>query len=92
MRAEYADYLLRPRGNPQVTVHKKLQQCSLFRCFLRFLHWSGCIPVDLSEAVIAPMQPRLERPRRALAWQNVQRLLKAVDPVDTNGPARYALL
>ncbi|TIL83913.1 MAG: integrase, partial [Mesorhizobium sp.] len=132
--AEYADYLLRHRGNPQVTVHKKLQHISKFqdhltqagegwlsigltdvdaflvsyaqrysrshvsdvacsiRCFLRFLHWSGRIPVDLSEAVIAPVQPRLERPRRALAWEDVQRLLKAVDRSTPIGLRDYALL
>ncbi|MER9057328.1 site-specific integrase [Mesorhizobium sp. M0910] len=131
---EYADYLLRHRGNPQVTVHKKLQHIGKFqghliqagegwlsigltdvdaflvsyaqrysrshvsdvacsiRCFLRFLHWSGRIPVDLSEAVIAPVQPRLERPRRALAWENVQRLLKAVDRSTPMGLRDYALL
>ncbi|RWN86079.1 MAG: integrase [Mesorhizobium sp.] len=132
--SEYADYLLRHRGNPQATVDQKLYQigklqdhlaqagedwhsirlvdvdaflvayaqrysrsyvsgvaCSI-RCFLRFLHWSGRIPVDLSEAVIAPVQPRLERPRRALAWEDVQRLLKAVDRSTPMGLRDYALL
>lgn len=132
--AEYADYLLRHRGNPQVTVHKKLHHIGKFqdhlkhagegwqsmrlvdvdaflvshakrysrshvndiacsiRCFLRFLHWSGHIPVDLSEAVIAPVQPRHERPRRALAWADVQRLLKAVNRSTPMGLRDYALL
>jgi len=132
--AEYADYLLRHRGNPQVTVYKKLQQIGKFqdhltqvgkgwqsmrlldvdaflvscakqysrsyvgnvacsvRCFLRFLHWSGRIPVDLSEAVISPARLRLERPRRALAWEDVQRLLKAVDRSTPMGLRDYALL
>ncbi|WP_245440700.1 site-specific integrase [Mesorhizobium sanjuanii] len=65
---------------------------SSIRCFLRFLHWSDRIPVDLSEAVIAPVQPRLERPRRALAWEDVQRLLKAVDRSTLMGLRDYALL
>jgi len=65
--------------------------CSI-RCFLRFLHWSGRIPLDLSEAVIAPVQPRLERPRRALAWEDVQRVLKAVDRSTPLGLRDYALL
>ncbi|MGX5805179.1 hypothetical protein ACWGS9_28615 [Bradyrhizobium sp. Arg314] len=56
------------------------------------LHWSGRIPVDLSEAVIAPVQLRLERPRRALAWEDVQRLLKAVDRSTPMGLRDYALL
>ncbi|MFK0692100.1 site-specific integrase [Mesorhizobium sp. IMUNJ 23033] len=50
------------------------------------------IPVDLSETVIAPVQPRLERPRRALAWEDVQRLLKAVDRSTPMGLRDYALL
>lgn len=62
--------------------------CSL-RCFL---HWSGRMPVDLSDAVIAPVQPRYERPRRALAWDEVQRLLKAVDRSTPTGLRDYALL
>jgi hypothetical protein len=44
------------------------------RCFARFLHWSGESPVDISEAVIAPVQRRHERPRRALSWDDVKRL------------------
>lgn len=133
--AEYADYLLRHRGNPQATVQKKLYHIGRFqdhltqageddwqsmrlvdvdaflisrakrysrshvsdlacsiRCFLRFLHWSGRIAVDLSEAVIAPVQPRHERPRRALAWSDVQRLLRAVDRSTPTGLRDYALL
>lgn len=65
--------------------------CSL-RCFLRFLHWSGRLPVDLSDAVIAPVQPRYERPPRALAWDEVQRLLNAVDRSTPTGRRDYALL
>ncbi|TIL29304.1 MAG: hypothetical protein E5Y82_33570, partial [Mesorhizobium sp.] len=35
--AEYADYLLRHRGNPQVTVHKKLQHIGKFQGHLKHL-------------------------------------------------------
>jgi integrase/recombinase XerD len=132
--AEYAEYLLRHRGNPHVTVRNKLHHIGKFqdhlthagkgwlsmrlldidaflishanrysrsyvsdvacsiRCFLRFLLWSGRIPVDLSEAVIAPVQRRHERPRRALTWSDVQRLLKAVDQSTPTGRRDYALL
>jgi integrase len=132
--AEYADYLARHRGNPAVTIHKKLDHiarlaayltqagqdwqamrlidvdgflvgyakrysrshvsdmaCSI-RCFCRFLHWSGHIPLDLSEAIIAPVQRRNERPQRALAWDQVQRLLSAVDRSTPRGLRDYALL
>ena len=65
---------------------------SAVRCFSRFLHWSGHSPVDISEAVIAPVQRRHERPRRALSWNEVQRLLKAVDRSSPMGLRDYAIL
>ncbi|NKM67630.1 site-specific integrase [Rhizobium laguerreae] len=132
--AQYAAYLTQHRGNPQATVHKKLDHlgklsdhlvlgnrdwhsmqlvdidaflvdcaarysqshvgdiaCTV-RCFCRFLHWSGRSPVDISEAVIAPVQRRYERPRRALSWEDVQRLLRAVDRSSPRGLRDYAIL
>jgi integrase/recombinase XerD len=131
---EYSDHLRRHRGNPDVTVRKKLHHigklqdhlaqvdepwrsmrlvdidaflvdcaqrysratvsdlaCSI-RCFSRFLHSSGRISVDLSEAIIAPIQPRYQRPRRSLPWEDVQRLLRAVDISSARGLRDYAIL
>jgi integrase/recombinase XerD len=65
--------------------------CSI-RCFSRFLHSSGRISVDLSEAIIAPIQPRYQRPRRSLPWEDVQRLLRAVDISSARGLRDYAIL
>lgn len=62
------------------------------RCFSRFLHWSGQSPVDMSEAVVAPSLRRYERPRRALRWDDVQRLLRAVDRSTPIGLRDYAIL
>lgn len=130
----YAEHLVRHRGNPEGTVHKKLHHigklqdhlarhgkgwrlmllididaflidcaqhyarstisdmaCSV-RCFTRFLFATGRIPADLAEAVVAPVQPRYERPRRALPWEDVQRLLRAVDVTTVRGLRDYALL
>ena len=132
--AQYAAYLTQHRGNPEVTVHKKLGHigrlqdhliqagkdwhsmqitdvdaflvgrtarysrshvsdlaCTV-RCFARFLHWCGESPVDISEAVIAPVQRRHERPRRALSWEDVKRLLMAVDRSSPQGLRDYAIL
>jgi integrase len=130
----YADHLHRHRGNPDVTVRKKLYHIGKFqdhlthanrewgsvrlpdiddflvacarrysrstvsdmacsvRCFSRFLYSSGRISVDFAEAIIAPIQPRLERPRRALPWEDVQRLLRAVDISSARGLRDYAIL
>jgi integrase/recombinase XerD len=52
---------------------------STVRSFARFLLFSGRTRADLADAVISPVQPRFERPRRALPWEDVQRLLRAVD-------------
>ena len=131
---DYAVHLSRHRGNPEATVHKKLDhigkllehlsasgkswrqmrladidafliQCarryarattsdiaSSVRSFARFLLASGRIGVDLADAVIAPVQPRFERPRRALPWEDVQRLLRAVDTSTARGLRDHALL
>jgi integrase/recombinase XerD len=131
---DYAAHLGQHRGNPEVTIRKKLyhvgmlfehlsrsgkswRQLSLpdidaflvgcarryarsttadiastVRSFARFLLASGRIRADLADAVISPMQPRFERPRRALPWEDVQRLLRAVDTSTARGLRDHALL
>lgn len=130
----YADHLARRRGNPEVTVHKRLDhigklfehlarfgktwrtmtlmdidelliECShryarstvadiasSIRSFTRFLLATGRISVELAESVISPMQPRHERPPRALHWDDVQRLLRSVDTSTARGLRDHALL
>ncbi|ADG20646.1 phage integrase family protein (plasmid) [Paraburkholderia atlantica] len=65
--------------------------CSI-RSFSRFLFATGRSSRNLAESVIAPVQPRYERPRRALAWEHVQRLLAAVDQSNPRGLRDYAML
>jgi len=131
---EYAAHLARHRGNPAVTIRKKLAHvgkllehlagrgktwhtmslldvddflidgaCRYFRStvadmagsirsFSRFLFATSRIPVDLAEAVISPVQPRFERPRRALHWEEVRRLLRSVDTSTARGLRDHALL
>lgn len=62
------------------------------RCFARFLLATGRISIDLAEAVISPVQPKLERPRRALPWTDVQRLLRSVEVSSPSGLRDHALL
>ena len=62
------------------------------RCFSRFLFYTTRIPVDLAEAVISPLQSKFERPRRALHWDEVQRLLRSVDTSTARGLRDHALL
>ena len=65
---------------------------STVRSFARFLLASGRIRIDLADAVISPVQPKFERPRRALPWEDVQRLLRAVDTSTACGLRDHALL
>lgn len=62
------------------------------RSFVRFLLATARISSDLAESVIAPVQPRFERPRPALPWADVQRLLRAVDTSTARGLRDHALL
>lgn len=62
------------------------------RSFSRFLLATGRTSVDLADSVISPVQPRFERPRRSLPWEDVQRLLRAVDRSTAHGLRDYALL
>jgi integrase/recombinase XerD len=65
---------------------------STVRCFARFLLVSGRIRADLASAVISPVQPRFERPQRALPWEDVQCLLRAVDTSTASGLRDHAML
>jgi integrase/recombinase XerD len=65
---------------------------STVRSFCRFLLASGRLRVDLAVAVISPVQPQFERPRRAWPWEDVERLLRAVDTSTASGLRDHALL
>lgn len=134
LQQTYAEHLLRHRGDPPLTIDKKLDHADRFehfladqgktlrsmtlvdidaflvdcagrfaratvsdiacsvRSFARFLFANNVISVDLAVAVIAPVQPRYERPLRALPWEDVQRILRAVDVSTPGGLRDYALL
>jgi site-specific recombinase XerD len=130
----FASYLREHRGNPAVTINKKIGHidgflafllvrkrrpqrvrlfdidayitlcskryarttvadiCCSIRSFLRFLHATGRIPADLASSVMAPIVRRGERPLRALPWDDVRRILHAVDRSTPGGQRDYALL
>ncbi len=131
---EFANHLVHHRGNPPVTVQKRLTHIGALleylagrnttwstmalpniddflvrlaqrfarstvadiagsiRSFARFLLATGRISVELADSVISPVQPRFERPRRSLPWEDVQRLLRSVDRSTARGLRDYALL
>jgi site-specific recombinase XerD len=65
---------------------------SSIRSFSRFLFSSGRSRRNLADSVIAPVQLKYERPHRALAWEDVQRLLHAVNRSNPRGLRDYAIL
>lgn len=131
---DYAAHLGQHRGNPEITIRKKLYhvgkllehlrrsgkswqhlslpnidaflvECanhyarsttadiaSTVRSFAQFLLASGRIRTDLAAGVISPVQPKFEHPQRALPWEDVQRLLRAVDTSTACGLRDHALL
>jgi integrase len=60
--------------------------------FARFLLATGRMSMNLADSVVAPVQPKYEQPRRALPWEDVQRLRRAVDTSSARGLRDHALL
>jgi len=131
---EFAEHLRQHRGNPAVTIKKKIAHitgflaflrsrrqrpqrvqlrdidafvvscrgryarttvadfCSSLRSFLRFLHATGRLSVDLAPSVMAPIVRKGERPLRALSWNDVRRILQAVELSTSCGKRDYAIL
>lgn len=64
--------------------------CSTLRCFLRFLRATGRIRCDLASCVVAPRFRTDERPPRALPWESVRRILRAIPRNEPVGRRDYA--
>ncbi len=131
---DFADYLRQHRGNPEVTVHKKVKQigmfmaflrkrgrrltrlrlqdidayiaycckryahsttadiCSGLRAFIRYLRVCGRISIDFSSSIMTPKSTTEERPAKTLPWDDVCRILHAIDRETACGRRDYALL
>lgn len=83
-------FVLRCRGHYARTTTADI--CSTVRSFLRFLHATGRVPFDLSASVAAPIVRTNARPRRALPWIDVRRILQAVDRSTSAGRRDYVML
>lgn len=66
--------------------------CTSLRCFLRFLHFRAYLAHDVAASVAAPRLLSADRPPRALPWEDVQRLLNAIDVDSRTGRRDRALL
>lgn len=66
--------------------------CSILKAFLRYLHQIGIVTRDLSQQVESPRRYRLADLPRSIAWEEVHRMLQAVDPRSPVGKRDYAIL
>lgn len=73
----------------RITMQKVI---AVLRSFLRFLASSGAAPVGLDQQLDSPRHNRGERLVRALPWNDVLTLLKAIDRSTEKGCRDYALL
>ncbi len=66
--------------------------CSSLRVFLRYLHREGCIARDLAPSIEGPQKRRLSNLPRSIGWDEVRRMLEAVDRRSAVGKRDYAIL
>lgn len=66
--------------------------CGELRVFLRYLYREGIVSRDLSEVVEPPQAFRLSGVPRSIPWEEVERVLAAVDRRTPVGKRDYAIL
>jgi site-specific recombinase XerD len=67
-------------------------RCGLLRVFLRYLHREHIVARDLGPTVDAPRLYRLSSIPRSITWDEVRRMLEAVDRRTPGGKRDYAIL
>jgi site-specific recombinase XerD len=66
--------------------------CNCLRVFLRYAHRQGAIERELSAVVDRPFVYRLSTVPRSIPWNEVKRLIGAVDRRDATGKRDYTIL
>jgi site-specific recombinase XerD len=66
--------------------------CSSLRSFLRFLYLTRRLHTDLAKGVMAPRFHISSRPPRTLPWQEVKRILRAIEISEPPGKRDFAIL
>ena len=69
--------------------------CSALRAFLRYLQMGGVTTADLATLVVAPQVRAIDRPPRAVPWDDVRRILRAIDtsaPLGLRDKALFLLM
>lgn len=66
--------------------------CGVLRVFLRYLHREQILPRDLSGCVESPQVYRLSHIPRSITWNEVRRMLAALDRRTPTGKRDYTIL
>jgi integrase/recombinase XerD len=66
--------------------------CGILHVFLRYLYRERILPKDLSSAVESPQTYRLAKIPRSVTWEEVRRLLEAIDRRTPVGRRDYAIV
>ena len=66
--------------------------CGILHVFLGYLYRERILPKDLSSAVEAPQTYRLAKIPRSITWDEVRRLLEAIDRRTPTGRRDYAIV
>jgi integrase/recombinase XerD len=77
---------------PRLSPTSRVNLCCEVRVFLRFCHREGIVGQDLRAAVGMPQVYRLADVPRSISWDEVRRLLEAVDRRTVCGRRDYAIL
>lgn len=65
---------------------------SYVRAFLRYLEWAAVVDSDLARLVPRTPRWRLAHLPARLSWEDIRRVISAIDPVDSHGKRDRALL
>ena len=66
--------------------------CSSIRSFLRFLHATDRLTIDLASGVMSPRFSWCQRPPRTLQWRDVQRILRSIERKRPPGKRDFAIM
>lgn len=66
--------------------------CGVLHVFLAYLYREGTLTKDLSKAVESPQVYRLAKIPRSITWEEVRRLLEAIDRRSVVGRRDYAMM
>jgi site-specific recombinase XerD len=92
LTGEHVLALVRHRLSLQANRYTRSKTVSYIRSFLRFLHWSGLTEQELARFVPrTPCWPMANVPAR-LAWEDLQRVIRAIDGTTPIGVRDRAML